>query len=599
MQALILAAGMGNRLGKYTSDNTKGMVEVNGEKLIDISLSRLYEVGIRKTILVIGYQADNLKQYVGDKFMDMDIVYVENKIYNKTNNIYSLWLAKDYLLADDTILLESDLIFEKKILVDLINSNSPDCAVVAPFERWMDGTVTILNKKNEIISFIPKKDFNWNSTDDYYKTVNIYKFSKKFSTNTYIPFLGAYIKTLGDNEYYEQVLRVVSFLDGIHLKAIIINNEKWYEVDDVQDLDIASVIFAKGEDKLNKMQSRYGGYWRFPRVLDFCYLVNPYFPTVTMLEEIKYNFATLTSEYPSGLNVINLLAAKMYNLFDEDNILVGNGAAELIKGIANTIKGSVGIVFPSFNEYSERFGYDRVVKFIPNNENLSYAVDDLINFSKDVENILLINPDNPTGNFISKDKIIKLLDYLKSVNKILIYDESFIDFVTKEKSISLIDDGIINTYDNLIIIQSISKSYGIPGMRLGVLVSSNKRVISSVRKELSIWNINSFGEYFLQVFGKYRKNYNKACDYIRTERDLLYSSLCEIDFLRPIPSQANYITCEVLKGTSKELAVYLLDKHAIFIKDLNGKLGIDGEFVRLAVRDNVDNSKLIKSLKAY
>ena len=599
MQAVILAAGMGNRLGKYTSANTKGMVEVNGVKLIDINLSRLYEAGIRKTVLVIGYQANNLRDYIGDKFRDMDIEYVENPIYDKTNNIYSLWLAKDHLLKDDTILLESDLIFEKKILIDLIESKSPDCAVVAPFERWMDGTVTLLNREHEIISFIPKRDFNWDSTDEYYKTVNIYKFSKEFSNNTYIPFLEAYIKTLGDNEYYEQVLRVVSYLDGIHLKAIVLSDEKWYEVDDIQDLDIASIIFATGEDKLNKMQARFGGYWRFPRVLDFCYLVNPYFPSQEMIDEVKFNFTTLTSEYPSGLNTMNLLAAKMYNLYDEDNILVGNGAAELIKGVANSVKGTVGIVFPSFNEYAERFGYDRVKKFIPKNKELSYSIEDLIEFSNGVDNLLLINPDNPTGNFIKKEDIIVLLDYLKSVNKTLIYDESFIDFVSKENSISLITDEIINTYDNLIIVQSISKSYGIPGMRLGVLVSSNKNVIASVRKDLSIWNINSFGEYFLQIFGKYKKDYSKACDNIREQRDLLFSSLNKIEYLRVIPSQANYITCEVMKGTSKELAIYLIDKHSLFIKDLNGKLGIDGEYVRLAVRDSKDNERLLLALKKY
>ena len=599
MQGLILAAGMGNRLGKYTKDNTKGMVEVNGRKMVDLSLERLYEVGIRKTILVVGYHASNIVEYIGDRYLDMEIVYVENTIYDKTNNIYSLWLAKDELVKDDTILLESDLVFETRVLQGLMNCNNKNSAIVAPFERWMDGTVTIVNENNEITSFVPKTNFDWNGTTNYYKTVNIYKFSKEFSENTYVPFLEAYIKTLGDNEYYEQVLRVISGLDGIHINAHILTDEKWYEVDDAQDLDIAEVIFAEGKDKLNKLESRYGGYWRFPRVKDFCYLVNPYFPPQTMLNEITYNFKTLTSEYPSGLNTQNLLGAKMFGLYDDNQILVGNGAAELIKGLVENLDGTFGVVFPSFNEYAERIGYDRVKNFIPNNKDLSYTLDDLISFSESVDNLLLINPDNPSGNFLSKDDVFKLLNHLKLNNKKLIYDESFIDFASEDNYFTLLDDDVISKYSNLFIIKSISKSYGVPGYRLGVLATSNTDKIKEVRSDLSIWNINSFGEYFLQTIGKYKKDYIKACSNIRNERDDLYNSLKKISSIRVIKSQANYFTCEVLKGTAEELCIYLLDNNSIFIKNLEPKLGIEGEYVRIAVRDKQDNDELLQALNKY
>ena len=599
MQGLILAAGMGNRLGKYTKDNTKGMVEVNGVKMIDLSLERLYEAGIRKTILVVGYKAQNIRNYIGENYRDMKIVYIENEVYNKTNNIYSLWLAKDELVKEDTILLESDLVFEPRVLNTLVNCKYENSAVVAPFERWMDGTVTLVNDKNEITSFIPKTNFDWNGTKNYYKTVNIYKFSKNFSENTYVPFLEAYIKTLGDNEYYEQVLRVISHLDGIKIHANILSDEKWYEVDDAQDLDIAEVIFAKGKDKLNKLQNRYGGYWRFPRVKDFCYLVNPYFPTPTMLNEITYNFKTLTEEYPSGLNTQNLLGAKMFNLFDDNQILVGNGAAELIKSLASKIDGSFGIVFPSFNEYAERIGINKVVNFIPKNKNLEYTADDLIEFSEKIENLLLINPDNPSGSFIPEKEVLRLLDHLKKNGKKLIYDESFIDFAHKNDFFTLLNDDILNKYDNLFVVKSISKSYGVPGYRLGVLASSDNILLGDIRNDLSIWNINSFGEYFLQTIGKYKKDYVKACDNIRNERDRFYIELKKNIKIRVIPSQANYFTCEVLKGKSEDLAINLLDKHGIFIKDLKGKLGVNGEYVRLAVRNTEDNNLLLQALKDY
>ena len=141
-------------------------------------------------------------------------------------------------------------------------------------------------------------------------------------------FLEAYITALGNNEYYEQVLRVITLLDKCDLKALPLQGEKWYEIDDVQDLDIAETLFA--EEGLSLYQKRYGGYWRFPTLLDFCYLVNPYFPPQRMVEEMKSNFATLLTEYPSGMSVNNLLISKYFNL-NRDYVCVGNGAAELIK----------------------------------------------------------------------------------------------------------------------------------------------------------------------------------------------------------------------------------------------------------------------------
>ena len=112
MQAVILAAGMGRRLGELTQNNTKCMLSVNGVRLINRALECLSEVGVSRVILVVGYMAQNLIDHVGYSYKGMDIIYVNNPIYDKTNNIYSLYLAKDYLLSEDTLLLESDMIYE-------------------------------------------------------------------------------------------------------------------------------------------------------------------------------------------------------------------------------------------------------------------------------------------------------------------------------------------------------------------------------------------------------------------------------------------------------------------------------------------------------
>ena len=266
MQAVILAAGMGKRLKELTQNATKCMVKVNGETLIERALTQLDRLNLSRIVLVIGYQGQKLKDYVAKLPIQTPVEYVENSIYDRTNNIYSLYLARGYLLAEDTLLLESDIIFEENVLKRLVDHPYPSLALVARYESWMDGTVVTLDDEDCILDFIGKKNFRFEDTKRYYKTVNIYKFSKEFSASHYVPFLEAYCKALGNNEYYEQVLKVITLLDRPEIKAVRLEDEIWYEIDDEQDLDIAESLFAKGPDKLKKYQKRYGGYWRYPGI---------------------------------------------------------------------------------------------------------------------------------------------------------------------------------------------------------------------------------------------------------------------------------------------------------------------------------------------
>ena len=600
MQALILAAGTGSRLGKHTKDNTKCMLEINNVSLIKHTLEKLNNVGVRKLILVVGYKKDNLIQHVGDKYKDIDIEYVENPIYDQTNNIYSLYLAKDKLEQDDTILLESDLIFEEEVLQRLLDDERRSLAVVDKYQLWMDGTAVTLDSDDSILNFFTKKTFRFQDVNEYYKTVNIYKFSKEFSQKSYIPFLEAYSKAMGDNEYYESVLRVITILEGQELRVMRLNGERWYEIDDVQDKHNAEIIFSKNPaEKLKNVQGIFGGYWRFPELLDFCYLVNPYFPTQKMQEEMKIYFHDLLSQYPSGLGVQNILAGKMFGI-ESENIVVGNGASELIKGLGRAQNGTFGLVFPTFNEYPESIGYDRIVQHVSNNIDFSYSVDNLLCLAEKSDNLILINPDNPSGHFIKKDELLKIADKLQRMNKMFILDESFVDFSTNSESESLISQEILDKYQNLVVIKSISKSYGVPGIRLGILATSNKDIMTSISREVSIWNINSFGEFFLQIIGKYKSDYALGCSNIIQERGRFYKHLEKISYLDVLPSEANYFLCFVKdKYSATELSKLLIDRYEIYIKDLTGKIGFEGqECIRIAVRDAVDNDKLIAVLKS-
>ena len=602
MQAIILAAGMGKRLGEYTRDNTKCMLPVNGRPLIDRTLDMLASLGIRRVVIVVGYQAQNLIDYIGQRYADrLDIEYVNNPIYDRTNNIYSLSLASEQMAQDDTLLLESDLILEPSILQSLVDDPRPNLALVAKYESWMDGTMVRIDNDNNIVNFIPKADFCYDDAPRYYKTLNIYKFSRDFARNKYLPFLDAYTKAVGNNEYYENVLRIISFLNSHDLKALPVGEAKWYEIDDKQDLDIAEALFADEKDVLPKYYGRYGGFWRFPKMLDYCYLVNPYFNESRIIDELEAYFRTLIAEYPSGMKVNTLLASKCWGV-KEDYIIPGNGAAELIKALMEMLPGTLGVIRPTFEEYPNRREKDNLVTFIPQNEDYRYSAADLITFFSEhrPDNIVLINPDNPSGNFIPTSDVMTLAAWCQEQNIRLVVDESFVDFSVDYENNSLLHDQILEAYPTMVVMKSISKSYGVPGIRLGILCSADTDLIARMKKKVSIWNINSFAEYFMQIFSKYEKEYHRACQRFIDERDDFERQLRQIPFFRVIPSQANYFLCEVLPPkNAAQLVVTMLKRHNILMRDCSGKVGLDSnrQYMRIAVRSHADNARLIAALK--
>lgn len=598
MQAIILAAGMGKRLKELTQDRTKCMVQVNGVALIDRMLHQIESRHLSRIVIVVGYEGEKLMKYIDTLGIRTPIVYVQNPIYDKTNNIYSLALAKDYLCQDDTLLFESDLIFEDAVIDQLLDDPRETLALVDKYESWMDGTCVKLGPDDSIASFVPSKNFRFEEAHEYYKTVNIYKFGRHFSRTHYVPFLEAYSKALGNNEYYEQVLRVIAMLDDPEIRAKRLNGQLWYEIDDIQDLDIASSMFAQDPDlRVSLMQGRYGGYWRYPQLLDFCYLVNPYFPPQRLIDEIQANFTSLLTQYPSGMRVNALLAARNFAVHQQ-NILVGNGAAELIKALMARLEGVTGFIRPTFEKYPNRYQDRPNVCFTPAGPDFRYTADDLMAFfgPQDIDNLVLINPDNPTGNYIPAPDVLRLADWAQEKGIRLILDESFADFADEADN-TFIRQDLLDRYRRLYVVKSISKSYGVPGLRLGVLASGDQDLIAALKKDVAIWNINSFAEFYMQIEEKYKKDYARSLELIRAERARFRRELEKLPNLRVIPSQANYLMVELLGGLSaRAITRDLLVNRCILVKDLSPKLG-GQQYLRLAVRDTRDNDRLLEALR--
>lgn len=600
MQAILLAAGMGKRLGDLTKNNTKCMVPVNGVPLVERLMRQLESLEgdkrLNRIVIVTGYEGKKLQAFIDSLHLSIPVEFVDNPIYATTNNIYSLYLAKDYLVADDTLLFESDLIFDTALIHRLLDAPYPSLALVAKFESWMDGTVVTLDEEDNIKRFIPGAKFKYEEAEEYFKTVNIYKFGKDFSRTHYVPFLAAYSQALGNNEYYEQVLRVIALLDRPEIKALRLDDEAWYEIDDVQDLDIAESIFCRDEEKLPRIASRHGGYWRYPKMTDFSSFIHPYFPDDKLRSELTHNLDRLLQGYPSNRRINNLLAAKIYEL-KQEYVCIGNGASELIKAYLDAAPGKVGLVLPTFEEYVNRISAADLVPFETAEQDFRYTADELITHftGSGISTLLLVNPGNPTGTLLPDADVRKLCAWTREQGIRLLADESFIDFAD---AASLLCNETLAANPQLTVIKSISKACGVSGLRIGMLATADSTLRNAVDAALPLWNLNSLAEFFLQIFGKYGKRYTAACRELIAERERFIAALAAVPYLRVLPSQGNYLLAEVSPPhTPAELAQTLLLRHNILLRDCAGKRGMGTRpLIRIAVRRREDNDKLLSAL---
>ena len=208
---------------------------------------------------------------------------------------------------------------------------------------------------------------------------------------------------------------------------------------------------------------------------------------------------------------------------------------------------------------------------------------------------MLINPDNPSGNYLESDQLKKLFDWTKSKGIRLIYDESFSDFACEENR-SMLKEQVLEQYPQIYIIKSLSKSYGIPGLRLGILATADENMIAYLKKDVAIWNINSFAEFFLQIFEKYEKEYVLSTRELVRERERFAAELSEINGVRVVESQANFMMLELCNGMSATvLTERLLVKYNILVKDLSQK--VRGNYLRIAIRNRADNEALVQALR--
>ena len=596
-RALILAAGLGQRMRPLTTNVPKCLVEVNGDPILFSSLRVLASAGVTEAVIVVGYEADQVRRRVGDNFAGIDIVYVDAPLFDQTNNIRSLWDARQYC-DEDILLIEGDVVFDRDVVMRLRQQNGNSMAV-APNNPNFSGTVVSRDDSGIVTAFILGAELDGHGdADDAQKTVNIYLLRAEALRTKILPELCRQVDGGNVHAYYETVFRdLVANGSLSDLVAVDVSASRWYELDDYRDLEMAEFIFLSRDLQFDRIQSLHGSHWRYG-VVDHSYLYNLHFPPPSMLSNLRDELPDIVTNYPVGQVELDRLVAQ-WTETDPANIVVGNGAAELIKVLGQHFIDTMTIPVPSFNEYEN----------VLRPEQLDRVALDPVTFDLDLDafaesarragsNVaVLVTPNNPTALSVGRQEILELARRLAVHQCRLIVDESFIEFSRSGRAASV--EGDVDDHPNLAIIKSMSKVFGIAGLRIGYLLTADQRFASAVRDHLPIWNLNGMAESFLRQVGRYRSEFTVSCDVVRDTCQELYHALREVPGLAPIRPDANFVFCKITAPdiTGPILARRLYVEHGILIKDCASKTMPEADrYLRIASRTAAENWRLVESL---
>ena len=592
MKAIILAAGIGNRMMPLTRKTHKTLLEVDGTSIIDRIIDSLRRNGIVDVVIVTGYLKNQLINHLENKYDDVNFEYVDNPRFKQTNNIFSLSIAFEQIEIDqDILLIESDLIYKDEVISRAIKSKHENLALVSPYKIGLDGTVVQV-QKDQIISIYPPhlQDEKFDLSDKF-KTLNIYKFSKSFCSTEFKKLLVYYANAIDENCYYELILGILLYMQKTSIYCEIINNDDWAEVDDPNDLSLAEFQF-NSNNKTQLLQNSYGGYWNYD-IIDFCFIRNMYFPTKAMNAEIM-NFANvLLSNYGSSQIILNKKLSYVLQ-YDEDKLIVLNGATQVYPILRNIFKNKNALIpSPTFGEYEETFE-----KYNTYYDNGEFDIIEIESKMESADVVVFVNPNNPTGSILSSDWLLDIS--LKFPEKIIIIDESFIEFSKENSIIELLENKKLT---NVIVIRSMSKNYGLPGLRLGFIYTHNEILYKQILSNIPIWNLNSIAEFYLEIILKNKLSLLESFEKTKYDRDILITNLKKISYIDKVfQSEANFILFRIDIGNFKadELIDYLLNNYNIFIKDITSKFKNDKKlYFRIAVREPDENNLLISALQNF
>lgn len=592
MKAIILAAGSGSRMQPLTASTHKTLLKVGDQAIIDRIIKGLRENDVKRVVLVTGYRAEELEAHVLQSFPDVDFTFVRNEEYARTNNIQSLAMAFDAIEIDeDIVLMESDLIYEPAVLRRLIKSDHENVALVDRYRLGLDGTVVALTDDNVISQVIPGSlqgsDFSF---AEKYKTLNIYKFSRDFCNTTFKGLLRFYSSTVDDNCYYELILGILIYMRQVKVHAEVLSGELWVEVDDPNDLRSAEFVFMPSHRR-KLLESSWGGYWNTP-VLDFAFIRNMHFPPASLVSQLKEKLPELAYNYGSAQWVLDHKLANFLRC-DAAHVHFLNGAAQFFSPTLRSWFDPQQVLLPSptFGEYTRIFPgahtYDDAGMF---------DADTVLDKGADADLIVVVNPNNPTGTTARTDELKKLI--VSAASKTVLVDESFIDFCDEESLIPWLEE---ERYANVIVLKSLSKVLGVPGLRIGFAYTVNESFGAAITNDLPVWNVNSVAEHFIELLPKYPRDLSASFAQTKADRAAFMAALRSVDLMEHVAdSGGNFVLVRLGVGEedAAKLAEYMLLDHGIYVKSVSSKFQGSGTWWRLAVRTTEENRRLCQAIEA-
>lgn len=589
-RAVVLAAGMATRLAHV--DVPKPLVGIGGLPILHRTLRALAAVGVRHAVIVVGHRAAEIVASVGDSFADITITYLHSDRYRETNNAFSLWLAREHL-TEDIFLIEGDVAFDPELLSRLTVEPEPAVLAVAPWRPEFDGTVAAVDDGAVSELILKQRQRPGLSLTSTFKTVNVSLLRAEYLEGEFRSRLDTLIDDGGENAFYESVLADTVAAGRRRVRAVDCGDLRWYEVDNSVDLARAEYAFAGPRQRLAQLDGQHGGYWRHD-VVDHRMLDNPWFPPPQMISAMASEFGDALRHYPPGQSAFGVLLSAVVNQ-PVERLAVANGAAELIKVLGRLVRRVV-LTVPNFNEYEQVLGGGRSRRFELAAPDFALDVDALARAAwPDADAVVVTSPNNPTSLMVPREDLLRLAKRLRSTGTRLLVDESFVDF--SEQGASVTEDLV--DHPNLVVVKSMSKAYGIGGLRLGYLATADLRFAAAVRAELPIWNINGIAESFLRLLPRHTADFAASLDRVRAATGGLYDALRALGLVA-VPPAGNFVLVRLPEPwTGPAVASELFERHRLLVKDCAGKSMIDGDrYLRLASRTKDENARLVTALAA-
>jgi len=328
-------------------------------------------------------------------------------------------------------------------------------------------------------------------------------------------------------------------------------------------------------------------------IIDFSSNVNPHI--ISDLGKYVLEGLEKSRSYPD-INYTNLRNnISDYIKVDSELIIPGNGATEIIYLLMKSIKRRLAILNPTFSEYGRgaKLNNLEIIDFhLKEENNFSIDLDEIQKNMDKFDSLFVCNPNNPNGKV--KD-LNELLDLMIENDKLLIVDETFMEFVGEEEKYSLINK--IEQTPNLFILKAVTKFFGMPGLRLGYGVTSNKQIIKNIYEYKEPWTINSFAENLSNYLFKDKEYINGSKDYYINERKFMLEELRKISGLKVYDTDTNFVLIKLDDDEANSLKLELFEKYNILIRDASNFIGLDKSYIRVAIKSHNDNKVLIESLR--